>query len=354
MHARKVAGGIAVLVLAVVAALVAFTLVKLPPSGGSSGPVPVPVTVPALSTPEPTPTTTVNPAVGPAMPSHGVYVGAFVQPAGGYTAFDKIAAMQTLQGQVRGRLDIVHSYLRWGVPFPAPGQQAILDQGSILLLSWSGGDTRVIASGRDDGWIRRQADAIKATHKPVMLEWRWEMNRLALYSQVHTPADYVAAWDHIRSVFAKEHVRNVAWVWCPSARGFTGYGPAFYPGNSEVDWLCADMYPPSAVYTPFATVAQPFLDWASHIHKPIMIGEFGVPRTYTPDQRAAWLRDVAQVALSDQQIRALVYFDSDPPGNPLGAQYGLDPGSPALRAFASIADERYFNTDRLRRPGRLG
>jgi hypothetical protein len=352
VRARNVVGGIAVLALAVVAGLVAFTLVKPAPSSEAGGPVPV--AAPAPTTAAPAPTTTVNPAVGPAMPARGAYVGAFVQPSGGYSVFDKIAAMQALQGQAGGRLDILHSYLAWRMPFPVPGQQAILDQGSILLLSWAGGDTRVIASGRDDRWIRRQALAIKAAHKPVMLEWRWEMNRLALYSQVHTPADYVAAWDHIRSVFAQEHVRNVAWVWCPSARDFATYGPAFYPGNSEVDWLCADVYPPSGAYTPFATVAQPFLDWASHIAKPIMIGEFGAPRSYPTYRRVAWLRDVAQVALADQQIKALVYFDGDPPGNSPGAQYGLDHGSSVLRAFVSIADEPYFNVDRLRRPAQRG
>jgi hypothetical protein len=287
------------------------------------------------------------------MPAHGAYVGAYVQPAT-YSEPAKVAAVQAFQLQVGGRLDIVHSYLKWGVPFPGPGQQAIMDQGSILLLSWAGGDTRVIASGADDGWIRQQARAIKAAHRPIFLEWRWEMNRLALSSQVHKPADYVAAWDHIRSIFAKEHVRNVAWVWCPSSNGFAAYGPAFYPGNSEVDWLCADIYPPAGTGTPFAVLAEPFLAWASHIAKPVMIGEYGAPRSYGPQRRAAWLHGVAQLARLDPQIKALVYFDGDPPGNPPGFRYGLDPGSAPLRAFGRIARERYFNPDRLRAPGRPG
>jgi hypothetical protein len=360
VRARRAVGGIAVVALAIAAAVVAVTLVKSAPSGSrtpaaglaTAGTAPAPA--PAAPAPAvPGPTTTVNPALGPPVPAHGAYIGAYVQPAG-YSEPSKIAAMQALQQQAGGRLDIVHSYLKWQVPFPKPNQQAILDQGSILLLSWAGGDTKVIASGRDDGWIRQQARAIKATHKPILLEWRWEMNRLALYSQVHKPADYVAAWDHIRSIFTKEHVRNVAWVWCPSSNGFATYGPAFYPGNSEVDWLCADVYPQGRRYAQFAAVAQPFLDWASHIAKPIMIGEYGAPRSYGPHQRAAWLHGVARMARLDPQIKALVYFDGDPPGNPPGSRYRLDPGSAPMLAFRRIADEPYFDPDRLRTPGRPG
>ena len=347
---RSVVGGTSVAAIVAAAVIATFVLLQQAPSSGSR--VVAPAAAPPPVTTAPVPATTVSP-VGPLMPARGVYIGAYVQPAG-YTASAKIAAVGVMQQQVGGRLDIVHSYLRWQVPFPKPDQQAILDQHSFLLLSWAGGDTRVIASGADDAWIRRQARAIKAEHKPIFLEWRWEMNRLALQWQVHSPANYVAAWDHIRSIFTKLHVRNVAWVWCPSINGFEGDGPAYYPGNSEVDWLCADAYPASRRYTPFATLAQPFLDWASKIAKPIMIGEYGAPRSYGPQARAVWLQDVAGVARADPQIKALVYFDGDPPANSPGGQYGLDPGSAPMRAFRHIAREPYFDPARLRAHGRSG
>jgi hypothetical protein len=344
---RSVVGGVSAAALVAAAAIAAVLVLRPAPSSGSRAGAPV--TVPPVTAP-PLPAT-VPRVVGPLLPAHGAYIGAYVQPTG-YTAAAKIAAVGALQHQVGGRLDIVHSYLRWQVPFPKPDQQAILDQHSLLLLSWAGGDSRVIASGADDAWIRRQALAIKAEHKPIFLEWRWEMNRLALQWQVHSPANYVAAWDHIRSIFTKLHVRNVAWVWCPSINGFEGAGPAYYPGNSEVDWLCADAYPTGGRYTPFAALAQPFLDWASKIAKPIMIGEYGAPRGYSPQARAAWLQDVAGVARADTQIKALVYFDGDPPGNAPGGQYGLDPGSAPMRAFRHLADEPYFDPARLRGHGR--
>ncbi len=330
---------VAVIALAVVLALASAR------GGGRVQVTPTPIAVP-------TPTTTVNPLRAPSTPVRGAYLGAYVQPVT-YTQPADIAAIQTLQGQIGRRLGIVHSYLRWQVPFPTASQQAILRQGSTLLLSWAGADTRAIASGVYDSWIREQARAIKATHKRIFLEWRWEMNRPGLIPEIHSPADYIKAWDHIRSIFASQHVKNVAWVWCPSVKGFGisfryAPGAAFYPGNNEVDWLCVDAYPQPGPFVSFADLVEPFLAWASHIPKPIMIGEFGVPRSYAPKVRAQWLRAAAQAVRADSQIKALVYFEGDPPGSMPAKKYGLDAGSLPLLAFRAIAQEKYFNPPRRR------
>src|SRR5215475_10333441 len=118
VRSRRTVGGAAAVALAVAAAVVGCTLVKSAPPIGSGAPAPESATAPAPApfTAAPAPSTTVNPATGPRMPAHGAYVGAYTQPAR-YTVPDKIAAIRTLQDQVGGRLDIVHSYLRWQVPF---------------------------------------------------------------------------------------------------------------------------------------------------------------------------------------------------------------------------------------------
>jgi hypothetical protein len=343
MRARgaHLAGWIAAVAVAVVAAIAVAMVLT-----GSPGHVRATPDVGAV-VPQPSPTTTVNPFKAPAMPAHGAYIGAYVQPVA-YTQSADIAAYQSFQSQIGRRLAIVHSYLRWQVPFPTYSQQAILDQGSILLLSWAGADTHAINRGVYDSWIRRQALAMKATHRRIFLEWRWEMNRPDLLPQIHSPRDYIRAWDHLRSIFASEHVKNVAWVWCPSAGGFglsIGYRPAppFYPGDKEVDWLCGDAYPKSFPLTSFAQLEQPFLAWASHHRKPIMIGETGVPRAVSPQARAQWLRAAARIVRSNPQIKAFVYFVGDPKGHVLTGEYGLDPGTVPMLAFRAIARQRYFS-----------
>jgi hypothetical protein len=339
MSSRKARIASAVVGVAAVAGVAAAVAVAL-----SSVSHPPPAAPTAISVP--TPLVTSNPSQAPVMPAHGAYLGAYVE-ANGYSQPEQIAAIHTFQHQIGRRLGIVHSYLRWTGRFPTQSQEMAFRQGSTLLLSWTGTDTQAIAAGTYDRQIRQRALAMKATHKRIFLEWRWEMNRGALQSVVHSPRDYIRAWDHVRAIFRRAKVSNVAWVWCPSSKGWSdvpGYLPAqeFYPGNSEVDWLCADVYPRLGGYSSFSSIVRPFLAWASHKNKPIMFGEVGAPRSYSPQQRVQWLQDMARTVRSDRQIKAIVYFDGSPPGRPAVLQYGLDPGSAPLRAFRALANQRYF------------
>jgi hypothetical protein len=277
-------------------------------------------------------------AEGPPVPVQGAYFGARVR-GNSWSQRAEIASVTGLQTELGRRLDIVHEVMMWDGKFPEASVQAFLRQGSTLLLSWSGADTRMIASGAYDSLIRQRAQQVRALGKPIFLEWRWEMDRPNIQYQIHSPADYIAAWDHIRAIFRQEHVTNAAWVWCPTAAGFAaGTAPRYYPGNSEVDWLCADAYPGYGPYRSFATVTGPFLRWASHYRKPVMIGEYGVPGTYGEQRRAQWLLAAARTVQSHPQIKALVYFDAN-----AKRAYALNPGSPAMQAFRRMAHYRYFN-----------
>jgi len=154
----------------------------------------------------------------------------------------------------------------------------------------------------------------------------------------------VAAWDHIRAVFAAAGVHNAAWVWCPTANGFSdGQAAAFYPGNNEVDWICADAYPAYGSTASFASTVTAFLGWASHYAKPVMIGEFGVPESDGASQRAEWLRAAQQVVEADRQVKALLYFDANPAGQGPQGSYSLTGDAAALSAFRAIATQPYFN-----------
>jgi hypothetical protein len=279
----------------------------------------------------------------PAIPRRGAYFGARVN-LGDTSQAGQVAALDLLQRQLGRRLDIVHTYLTWLATFPSPTDAAALAQHSLLLLSWTGTNSSAVASGTDDRLIRKRAREIKATGKPIFLEWRWEMNRPNLRSVVGTPGDFIAAWKHVRAIFAQEHVNNVAWVWCPTAKGFQpgGNAAAYYPGDREVNWICTDAYPGFGPYRSFSTTVQPFLSWASHHRKPVMIGEYGVPLRYGPQQRAQWLREAAQTVRRNPQIKAFVYFDVDPLSAP-GDGFALEPNSPALQAFRAMAGSRYFN-----------
>jgi len=320
------AAGVAAIAALVIAAVVVVITIGVGGSGQKH-----------RSSPPPLPP---RPAAIPA-PAQGAYFGAWVKPIQ-YSQAGYLQAVSDLQQQIGRRLDIVHIYLQADANFPTTSDRAFVRQGSMLLVSWALNNSQGIAEGHYDASIRQRAQELKALGKPVFLEWRWEMDRPNIRFQVGSPADYVAAWKHIRQVFAEEHANNVAWVWCPTARGFTANNAAaYYPGNDEVDWVCADVYPGPGPQRSFADVAQPFLDWAAQHPKPVMIGEFGVPQSYGPQARAQWLRAAEQTVLSHRQIKALVYFDSNMTGTSLQRSFALDTGT--FATFRGIADNHYFN-----------
>jgi hypothetical protein len=321
-------GGIAVVIVAVVVVIIINPFASHP------------ATPSAERSPSPAPkvTTTVNPSLAPTPPARGAYFGAWVGPDV-FTQANEISAVDSLQQRIGRKLQIIHTYLKWQAPFPTASDEAFLAQDSTLLISWAGTDTKQIISGADDAWIRTRAEQIKAVGKPVFLEWRWEMDRPNLQYQVHSGADYIAAWDHIRAIFASVGVRNAAWVWCPTGEGFTdGRAAAYYPGDNEVDWVCADAYPYGS-YVSFAATVDPFLNWASHHDKPVMIGEYGVPESESGQQRSQWLHAMQHVVQADHQIKALLYFDADSAGQ---IAYALS-DTAAMSAFRSIARQPYFN-----------
>jgi hypothetical protein len=333
---RLVLVGTVTVVLAVAAGFVALRLVSpdrparsAPPLPGSAGPVPHGTAqFPAR-------------ADGPLIPSSGAYLGAYVQSSV-FTPPAEIQAFKTFQDQLGMPLEIGHVYYPWGSKFPSAVNKYFVDNGKILLLTWGGSpDTKAIIAGRDDAMIRATAEDVKALGHPIMMEFRHEMDRPNLQFTIHGPADYIAAWDHVRAIFTAVGATNVSWVWCPTSQGFqSGRAQPFYPGNNEVDWVCADAYSTSTSQ-PLSQAAAAFLRWASHHDKPVIIGEFAVAGD--PPGWPAWLAAAGRLVKTDPQIKAMVYFDAngiDSSGD--AYQYWLGDHPAAMAAFATLARQPYL------------
>jgi beta-mannanase len=186
-----------------------------------------------------------------------------------------------------------------------------------------------------DAAIAQRAREVAALKVPVFFEYRWEMDRPNLASVVHSGPDYIKAWDRVRTVFRAQKVTNAQFVWCPLANGFaSGRAQSYYPGDAQVDWICADLYSPINQATQsFATLSAPFLAWADPHHKPIMFGEFGAAATWGSAKRAEWISGIQTVVQAHPLIKALVYYNSDA-GE---ARYSLSDDSRALGALAAVA-----------------
>jgi Glycosyl hydrolase family 26 len=278
------------------------------------------------------------------VPSSGAYLGAYVQPTD-YSSTGQVAAVQTFENLIGSSIGLVHVYHPWTQPFPSAADEQFVDSGKVLLLTWSGTpDTRKIVAGDYDSLIKQRAQAVKDLHRPILMEFRHEMDRPNLQWAVHGPATYIKAWDHIRAIFTDEGATNVGWVWCPTGYGFqVGRAQAFYPGNEEVDWVCADVY----AFRPSQSLAQaaaPFMKFALATGKPILIGEFAV--NGAPSAWAKWIAGAGQFARKYPQIKGIAYFDAngtDSNGNPF--KYWLGGHQQAIDAFARLAKAAYFRPD---------
>jgi beta-mannanase len=174
------------------------------------------------------------------------------------------------------------------------------------------------------------------------------MDRPGMLASMWSPEDYIAAWTYVRDIFRAEKATNASWVWCPTAEGFTGgYAQPFYPGDDQVDWICVDVYAGRKL-VPMGDLLKPYLQFtAKHPTKPAMIGEFGVSRPWGSAARASWIRDAGQVFKANPQIRAVLYFNSDPDNaNGPNQHFQITDDAPALAAFTELARDPYFNPRR--------
>jgi hypothetical protein len=308
---------------------------------------------PEKPAPAPTPDLTAPPtgiAVNPGpfksgpfrAPREGAYVGAWIKPDE-LTHVGRLAAVDDMEMSLGRRLKIVNTYRRFEQMVGTSSDKEFLAQGATLMVSWATGDNRSIVDGEHDDLIREQADAIRALHKPVLLRMRWEMDRPNLRATMWSGADYIAAWKYVRDIFRQERADNISWVWCPTAEGFQrGDAVQFYPGDDQVDWTCVDVYA-ATQFQPIGQLMGPFLQWAAQHPKPIIVGEFGVAKSWGSAGRAAWLADAARTFKANPQIKAVAYFESDPEGNAPNKQFQLAGDKQAFKAFHRLVKDPYFN-----------
>ncbi|MGA8112424.1 MAG: endoglucanase [Actinocatenispora sp.] len=277
-------------------------------------------------------------------PAKGTLFGAYVGPKPADHA-SRLRAVARFERTIGRKLDVVHTYRNWGDSFGTGGDRDLLRTGATLLYSWAGTDPRRVTAGRYDAMIARSAKQIKAMKRPILLEWRWEMDRPNLRSQVHSAAAFVSAWKHLHGIFDRQHVSNASWVWCPSADGFSKEegrrALPFYPGDAQVDWLCADAYPHRNMRRSFQETVTPFLAWARQHPKPIIIGEYGVPSVYGSTLRGTWLRAATRFIKAHPQIKAACYYESDPHKDV--GNYSISNDRKALAAFRAMGRDRHFN-----------
>ncbi len=293
---------------------------------------------------EPIAVATATPAVtGPVKaPAHGAWFGAWVKPDS-YSQPGRYDAIARFEEQLGRPLDIVNTYRRLHEDIATESDLAFLRDGKTLMISWAGSSSVDILSGAIDDEIRRHARQVKSLRQPVLLRLRWEMDRPNLAASVGSPESYQESWRYVRRIFAEEKARNVSWVFCPTAEGFaSGHAAAFYPGDDQVDWTCVDVYAGSDL-VPMKELLEPYLRWGAQRPRPMMVGEYGVSRAWPSSQRAAWLAAAAEVFRANPQIKAVLYFESDPEDRTEHGVFSVSDDPEVLEAFRDTARDPWFH-----------
>ena len=277
----------------------------------------------------------------------------------------KLAAYEQRAGHP---LTIVHWYAQWAgwkSAFSQTDLETVAARGSTPMVTWepwtgspdSASDPEwslraAILSGRSDAYIESWARGLAAYGGPVLLRFAHEMHDQPAYPWAvgingNTAEDYVAAWKHVRSIFARFTTDNVKWIWNPNTLGdaqastYESTYRTLYPGDDAVDWIGLDIYNTGpdinwgyAGWQTFAhALAAPYAAITSISSKPLILPEVG--STETGGSKAAWITSALTSELQQfPRVRALVWFDvnKEQPWN-------LDSSPAALQAWLSSVSQ---------------
>ncbi|MFD5819189.1 glycoside hydrolase family 26 protein [Streptomyces sp. NPDC127038] len=243
--------------------------------------------------------------------------------------------------------DIREYYSSWGDDFDTEGNAFLWQHGQLPMMALVPSDTSLadIGKGADDDYVRQLADQIAAYDGPLALSFAGEMNGpWNSWGPGHAkPADFVAAWKHVHSIFAERGVTNVIWVWTPHVvdSGTTAKLRPYYPGSAYVDWVGLIGYYGPIDGVAFSSLFAPTLhEIAGFSGKPVLIAETGVAQSAGKE---AHIRDLFQGAAKAGVI-GLVWYDQrkDWPGGKQLMDWRIKTSVGALAAFQVESSRNKF------------
>jgi carbon monoxide dehydrogenase subunit G len=281
---------------------------------------------------------------GRLVPANGALFGAWMLRDTNTSDATK-AMVLNREAQMGRRFDTINRFYTWGATFPTWAETWDVQMGRTPMISWNGTTLTTVTGGTQDAMIRTRARAVAALGVDVFIRWDWEMD-----AGGGTPAQFIAAWKRIRSLFNAEGATNVAWVWCPTAWGFEqGYAQQWYPGDAEVDWMCSDGYNwaptmPDSTWRMWEPIYRDSHDFAVAHNKPLMAGEWGAIER-NAGEKAAWYNDARQAIKSMPNIAAIIAFDERRYRTDINAwmDWRVDSTASSLAAYTAWAADPYYN-----------
>jgi serine/threonine protein kinase len=235
----------------------------------------------------------------------GSYLGVYVpgQP-GSHSAADF--------GVAAGKLPNLVEYIAdWAEPFSTSFATSLYRHGEMPLVQIEPTDASMaaISAGDYDIYLRAYADSVRDFGHQVVISFGREMNaRWHSWGYSHTPAStFVAAWQHIVTVFRSQGADNVTWLWTAAA-DHPGTGPItnWWPGSQYVTWVGIDgLYArPSDTFN--SVFGQTIKQVQGFTNKPVLLSDTAVPRN--PNQYASITNLFSEMA--QHRLLGLVWNDT--------------------------------------------
>jgi hypothetical protein len=217
---------------------------------------------------------------------------------------------------------VVNYYSGWVEPFNtslAEGAYADGIETFVEMEPWNCGDhcqgTSVpamtgIAAGAYDSYLVSFGQAIRAFGHPVLATFAHEMNGNWYPwgdggSEHTTPAQWIAAWDHVVTVINAQAPGLVTWVWAPNVEEVAAPIAQYWPGAQYVGVVGLDGYLAGDGATYRSVFGQTVADVRALTSLPIWISETGVNQDATTVARLAALADAAE----ESGLTGMLYFD---------------------------------------------
>lgn len=179
--------------------------------------------------------------------------------------------------------------------------------GTDLQNSYANPDA--ILNGEWDDTITDIAGRIKAIDAPVFLRPGFEFGTGSQgLHQAFSGPEFISIWNYIWTVFDRENVNNVAWVWNTVNPNQFDY-MSYYPGDDFVDWWGVNYFTVSQINN-----SDSFVEDAAIHGKPVMVCESCPIQnngTQNSDNWNNWFVPYFNKIKEYNHIKAFVYI-SDP------------------------------------------
>jgi Glycosyl hydrolase family 26 len=143
--------------------------------------------------------------------------------------------------------NIVLYYSGWNDPFQIRLAEQAAAHHAIPFVQMlpKGLQMSYVASGKYDRYLVTYARSVRAYGGPVIMSFAPEANGWWYdWGYGHTePAQWIAAWRHVVTLFQRQGAANVTWLWTIN-RGGGPTGPVkdWWPGARYVNWVGIDGY----------------------------------------------------------------------------------------------------------------